>query len=77
MLASRATLWLLDEPTVALDRVSVAATESAIAEQRAQDGMVVVSTNAPIEVANAHALDLGDDAPPVATAEAFATEVGL
>ncbi|GHD43026.1 cytochrome c biogenesis ATP-binding export protein CcmA [Thalassobaculum fulvum] len=54
VLASGASLWLLDEPTVGLDAASVAALERAIAAHRAEGGMVIAATHT--------ALDLGDDA---------------
>jgi heme exporter protein A len=45
LLAAPAPVWLLDEPTTALDKASVAALEAVIAEHRAGGGMVVVSTH--------------------------------
>lgn len=45
LLAAPAPLWLLDEPTVALDRASVKVLEAVIAGHRAAGGMVVVSTH--------------------------------
>ena len=59
LLAAPAPLWLLDEPTLGLDRVSVAALEQAIADHRAGGGMVAVSTHAEIALPGAVALDLG------------------
>ncbi len=43
--ASPADLWLLDEPTVSLDRESVAALEQAITDQLDAGGIVVLSSN--------------------------------
>jgi heme exporter protein A len=60
--ASPTPLWLLDEPTVALDTASVAALVNLIANHRAGGGMVVVSTH----------LDLGIDAPTALAMEDFA-----
>ncbi len=51
--ASPAPLWLLDEPSVALDTASVAVLVRLIAEHRGTGGIVIVSTH----------IDLGIDAP--------------
>ena len=48
ILASSAELWLLDEPTVGLDRNAVGILESLIAEHRAGGGLVVLATHQPI-----------------------------
>ncbi|OHC75273.1 MAG: heme ABC exporter, ATP-binding protein CcmA [Rhodospirillales bacterium RIFCSPLOWO2_12_FULL_58_28] len=56
--ASPAFLWLLDEPTTALDVKAVAALEAAIAEHRSGGGMVVVSTHARIAMDGAETLDI-------------------
>lgn len=58
LIAAPAPLWLLDEPTVALDRSGVAAVERAIAAHRADGGVAVVSTNAPLTLPNAGELDV-------------------
>ncbi|MSO76671.1 MAG: heme ABC exporter ATP-binding protein CcmA [Alphaproteobacteria bacterium] len=55
-----ASLWLLDEPTIALDRENVRASEAAIARHRAQGGLAVVSSNVAIALPDAHGLDLAD-----------------
>lgn len=60
LVAAPAPLWLLDEPTVALDVASVAAVEAAIANHRAQGGIAVVSTNAPITLPDAQRLLMDD-----------------
>ncbi|MCP5366211.1 MAG: heme ABC exporter ATP-binding protein CcmA [Hyphomicrobiales bacterium] len=60
ILAAPADLWLLDEPTTALDRASIAVLEGAIAAHRAGGGRVVVSTHADIALDGAAALDLAD-----------------
>lgn len=59
--ASPARLWLLDEPTVALDTVSVTAVVALIARHRETGGMVVVSTH----------IDLGIDSPDYLALEDF------
>jgi len=56
--ASGATLWLLDEPEVGLDRRSVTALEHAIADHRAAGGMVVVATHAALTLPDAAQLSL-------------------
>jgi heme exporter protein A len=58
VLASRAPLWLLDEPTVGLDAASVLALERAIAAHRAAGGMVVAATHTALDLgAGAASLD--------------------
>jgi len=51
-------LWLLDEPTVALDRAAVAQLERAAAAHRADGGMVVASTHADFDLPGADVLRL-------------------
>lgn len=58
--ATPAPLWLLDEPTVALDRESVAALTAAIAEHRDGGGMVVMATNVDLDLADSTIIDLRD-----------------
>jgi len=66
--ASPANLWLLDEPTVALDSASVAAVVDLISRHREGGGMVVVSTH----------IDLGINAPKSLVLDDFtATEAFL
>jgi len=62
LIASDAPLWLLDEPTVALDAASVQTTIGCIAAHRAGGGMVVLSTH----------IDLGIDAAAVLALDTFA-----
>ncbi|MDA1099806.1 MAG: heme ABC exporter ATP-binding protein CcmA [Proteobacteria bacterium] len=45
LLASRAALWLLDEPTVSLDADGTACLQQAIMEHRADQGMVMAATH--------------------------------
>lgn len=59
IVAVPAPLWLLDEPTTALDAGSIAALEGAIAGHRAGGGMAVVSTHADLRIDGAEKLDLG------------------
>lgn len=56
--ASPADLWLLDEPTTALDVKAVSEFEAAIAKHRSVGGMVVVSTHVGIAMDGAATLDL-------------------
>ena len=62
-LAAPAGLWLLDEPTVALDADGVTAVHRAIAAHRAAGGCCVVSTNVSLSIESPRRLDLGDFAP--------------
>jgi heme exporter protein A len=64
LIAAPAPLWLLDEPSVALDKASVKALEAAMAEHRAGGGMVIVSTHADIDLPGASILQLGAFAAP-------------
>lgn len=63
ILAAPARLWLLDEPTVALDRAAVRLLEEIIAEHRAGGGMVVLSTHTDIAMDGARTLHLDDFTP--------------
>ncbi len=54
-----ALLWLLDEPTTALDDASVGVVESLIAEHCKGGGMAVVSTHAALALPGSLGLELG------------------
>jgi heme exporter protein A len=56
--ASDAPLWLLDEPTIALDATSVDAVRDLIAEHRAAGGMAVIATNVDLSIADTTTLNL-------------------
>ena len=58
LLAAPAPIWLLDEPTVALDRASVKVLEAVIARHRAAGGQVILSTHADIDLPGAEVLQL-------------------
>ena len=58
LVAAPAPLWLLDEPTVALDGDSIRAVEEVVAMHRREGGIAVVSTNAPVDVPGAEPLVL-------------------
>lgn len=60
LLAAPSPLWLLDEPTTALDRANIKVLETVFAEHRAQGGMVVLSTHQDVDLPGAHALHLDD-----------------
>ena len=57
--ASPARLWLLDEPTVALDDDAVAALMAFVAEHRAGGGAVMVATHQALALDDATILRLG------------------
>lgn len=59
LLAAPAPLWLLDEPTLALDFDSVERLGAAIARHRRAGGRVVVATHVNLELASAETLRLG------------------
>lgn len=63
LLAARAPLWLLDEPSVGLDYDSVGRLEEILARHRADGGMVALSTHADIALPDAQVLQMGDFAP--------------
>ena len=50
---ARRRLWLLDEPTVALDHAGVAALGAAMAAHRAAGGIIVASSHLPLPLPNA------------------------
>lgn len=59
LLAGDAALWLLDEPSTALDEDATRRLEAAIARHRNQGGMAVVATHADLAIAEARVLALG------------------
>lgn len=63
LLAAPAPLWLLDEPSLALDRASVAALEAAIARHRAGGGLAVIATHADLDLPGATELRVDDFKP--------------
>ncbi|WP_144186603.1 heme ABC exporter ATP-binding protein CcmA [Elioraea rosea] len=50
---ARRTLWLLDEPTVALDHAGVAALGAVMAAHRAAGGIIIASSHLPLPLPNA------------------------
>ena len=63
LLAAPAPVWLLDEPTAALDADGEARLTAAIAVHRAAGGRVVVATHQPLALPGAAALALEGFAP--------------
>ena len=55
---SDAALWLLDEPTVSLDKVSVASLVSLIADHRSRGGMAIIATHLDLGLADCTEIDL-------------------
>ena len=58
LLASSATLWLLDEPTTGLDDASTSDLLAAISEHRADGGRVAIATHLPLPLTAAQSLSL-------------------
>jgi heme exporter protein A len=58
LIAAPGELWLLDEPSVGLDRESLIHLEAAIAAHRAGGGRVALATHTPIALPEAQTLDL-------------------
>jgi len=56
--AAPAPVWLLDEPTTALDRATIEGLEKLISRHRMSGGMVVVSTHSDLNLGAAQNLDL-------------------
>jgi heme exporter protein A len=63
LVASPAPLWLLDEPTTGLDTEAAGQLLAAIAAHRRDGGSIVLSTHAPLEIADAAFLSLADYRP--------------
>lgn len=59
VITSNAPLWLLDEPTNALDDASCARLFGAIAAHCAQGGMVIAATHQPLPLPDARVLRIG------------------
>lgn len=63
LLVVPAPLWLLDEPSNALDEASLQALAKAIAAHRARGGMAIVASHGPAPMENARDLDLAQFTP--------------
>ena len=68
LLTARRPLWLLDEPTTALDTGNAALVSSIIAAHARSGGIVIAATHLPIGIAGARSLDLAAHATREATA---------
>lgn len=62
VVASDASIWLLDEPANGLDAASVTALSALIAQHRAGGGVVLVATHLPIDLPGAEVIALGASA---------------
>lgn len=60
IIAAPAPLWLLDEPTTALDKATIKRLEDAIQRHRDSGGMVVLSTHADVNTPGSETLNLAD-----------------
>ena len=60
LLLGTSDVWLLDEPTTALDQASVAVLGAVVAEHRDRGGMVVLSTHTGVDLPGAERLDMRD-----------------
>ena len=58
LLGARGALWLMDEPTVSLDRAAVGLVERAVAAHLAAGGMALIATHLDLDVPGAAVLDL-------------------
>ncbi len=63
LLAGKAPLWLLDEPTTGLDAAATRNFENILAEHREAGGIVVATTHIPLALADAQSLSLADFTP--------------
>jgi heme exporter protein A len=59
LMVSDAPLWLLDEPSTALDAASTQLLEDAMAAHREAGGMIIASSHIPLGLGDADSLDLG------------------
>ena len=58
LLGGRGALWLMDEPTVSLDRGAVGLVERAVAAHLAAGGTALIATHLDLDVPGAGVLDL-------------------
>jgi heme exporter protein A len=56
-------LWILDEPATALDAAAQASLAEAFAAHRAEGGMIIAATHAPLGLADAQELRLDATSP--------------
>lgn len=69
LITSAAPIWLLDEPSVGLDDVSLKRLEAAIAEHRATGGLIIAATHTPLDISEADTLRLEEFAAPLPNPE--------
>ena len=74
LIASPAPIWLLDEPTAALDIDSERRLVAAIEAHRAAGGRAVIATHQPLPLATPQTLTLEDFPPALTDADAALTE---
>ena len=60
LLVARRPLWLLDEPTTALDAASQEVVAATIREHLSGGGLLLAATHAPLPVPGARELRLGE-----------------
>jgi heme exporter protein A len=60
IIASKSALWLLDEPTTALDRETIKKLEDVMEAHRQEGGMIVLSTHSDVNLSNPDVLNVGD-----------------
>jgi len=63
LLVAPARIWLLDEPSVALDHDGVARLEAEIGRQQVSGGAVIVATHQALAISGAETLTLGQKQP--------------
>lgn len=63
LLVAPRPIWLLDEPTAALDVASTARFLKLVEKHRAEGGILVAATHAPLDLADLQTLDLADYPP--------------
>lgn len=65
VVAAPAPVWLLDEPTTALDKASIKALERLMDDHRKSGGMVILSTHQDVELDQPDVLDLAEFTPKI------------
>ena len=60
LVASHTKLWLLDEPTIALDPASVEALRDLITEHRNKGGMIIIANNVDLKIKDTTELNLNN-----------------
>lgn len=60
IIASKSPVWLLDEPTTALDKETIKKLEDIMEVHRQNGGMIVLSTHSDVNLSNPDVLNVGD-----------------